>query len=31
MRVLVVDDEEHLRRVMRLTLEAAGYEVAEAR
>ncbi len=30
MRVLVVDDEEHLRRVMRLTLEADGYEVAEA-
>jgi CheY-like chemotaxis protein len=30
MRVLVVDDEEHLRRVMRLTLEAEGYEVAEA-
>lgn len=30
MRILVVDDEEHLRRVMRLTLEAAGYEVVEA-
>ena len=30
MRVLVVDDEEHLRRVMRLTLEASGYDVAEA-
>jgi CheY-like chemotaxis protein len=30
MRILVVDDEEHLRRVMRLTLEASGYEVAEA-
>jgi DNA-binding response OmpR family regulator len=30
MRILVVDDEDHLRRVMRLTLEAAGYEVAEA-
>lgn len=30
MRVLVVDDEEHLRRVMRMTLEAEGYEVAEA-
>jgi len=26
MRVLVVDDEEHLRRVMRLTLEASGYD-----
>ncbi len=30
MRVLVVDDEEHLRHVMRLTLEASGYEVGEA-
>jgi len=30
MRILVVDDEEHLRTVMRLTLEAAGYEVVEA-
>jgi len=30
MRILVVDDEEHLRRMMRLTLEAAGYEVEEA-
>jgi CheY-like chemotaxis protein len=30
MRILVVDDEEHLRRVMRLTLEAAGYDVGEA-
>jgi DNA-binding response OmpR family regulator len=30
MRVLIVDDEEHLRRVMRLTLEAEGYEVVEA-
>jgi DNA-binding response OmpR family regulator len=30
MRILVVDDEEHLRRMMRLTLEATGYEVAEA-
>ena len=29
MRV-VVDDEEHLRHVMRLTLEASGYEVGEA-
>jgi DNA-binding response OmpR family regulator len=29
-RVLVVDDEEHIRRVMRMTLEAAGYEVGEA-
>ena len=30
MRILLVDDEEHLRRVMRLTLEAAGYDVGEA-
>lgn len=30
MRILVVDDEEHLRRMMRLTLEATGYDVAEA-
>jgi DNA-binding response OmpR family regulator len=29
-RVLIVDDEEHIRRMMRLTLEAAGYEVGEA-
>jgi CheY-like chemotaxis protein len=30
MRILVVDDEEHLRRMMRLTLEATGDEVVEA-
>src|SRR5690242_9283079 len=29
-RVLVVDDEEHIRRVMRITLEAAGYVVGDA-
>jgi len=29
-RILVVDDEEHIRRVMRMTLEAAGHEVGEA-
>lgn len=29
-RVLVIDDEEHIRRMMRLTLEAAGYQVGEA-
>ncbi|HSE37111.1 MAG TPA: response regulator, partial [Blastocatellia bacterium] len=29
-RVLLVDDEENIRRVMRLTLQAAGYEVGEA-
>ena len=30
-RILVIDDEEHIRRMMRLTLEAAGYQVEEAR
>ena len=30
MQILVVDDEVHLRQMMRLTLEAAGYDVAEA-
>jgi CheY-like chemotaxis protein len=29
-RVLVIDDEAHIRHMMRLTLEAAGYEVGEA-
>ncbi len=29
-RILVVDDEDHIRRVLRMTLEAAGYEVGEA-
>jgi DNA-binding response OmpR family regulator len=29
-KLLIVDDEPHLRRMMRLTLEAAGYAVAEA-
>ena len=29
-RILVIDDEENIRRVTRLTLQAAGYEVAEA-
>jgi DNA-binding response OmpR family regulator len=29
-RILIIDDEENIRRVMRLTLEAAGYEVSEA-
>jgi DNA-binding response OmpR family regulator len=28
--VLIIDDEENIRRMMRLTLEAAGYEVGEA-
>ena len=30
-RILIIDDETHIRRMMRLTLEAAGYEVAEAK
>jgi DNA-binding response OmpR family regulator len=29
-RVLVIDDEDNIRRMLRLTLEAAGYEVGEA-
>ncbi len=29
-RILIVDDEAHIRRVMRMTLEASGYEVGEA-
>jgi len=29
-RILIIDDEEHIRRMMRLTLEAAGYDVGEA-
>lgn len=29
-RILVIDDEEHIRHMLRLTLEAAGYEVGEA-
>lgn len=29
-RILIVDDEEHIRRMIRLTLEAAGYEAGEA-
>jgi CheY-like chemotaxis protein len=30
MKVLIIDDEPHIREMMRLTLEAAGYEVGEA-
>jgi CheY-like chemotaxis protein len=30
-RVLVVDDEENIRQMIRLTLETAGYLVGEAR
>ncbi|HEY2973210.1 MAG TPA: response regulator [Pyrinomonadaceae bacterium] len=29
-RILIIDDEENIRRVTRLTLEAAGYDVGEA-
>src|SRR5678815_5535781 len=29
-RVLIVDDEENIRRVIRLTLQASGYEIGEA-
>jgi DNA-binding response OmpR family regulator len=29
-RILIIDDEAHIRHMMRLTLEAAGYEVGEA-
>jgi CheY-like chemotaxis protein len=29
-RVLIIDDETNIRRVVRMTLEAAGYEVGEA-
>src|SRR4029077_15675731 len=29
-RILIIDDEENIRRVSRLTLQAAGYEVGEA-
>ena len=29
-RILIIDDEEHIRRMMKLTLEAAGHAVGEA-
>jgi CheY-like chemotaxis protein len=29
-RILIVDDEEHIRRMIRITLEASGYDVGEA-
>ena len=29
-RILIIDDEENIRRVTRVTLQAAGYEVSEA-
>lgn len=30
MRLLIIDDEPHIRQMMRLTLEAAGYQVDDA-
>ena len=30
MRLLIIDDEPHIRQMMRLTLEAVGYEIDEA-
>ena len=30
MKLLVIDDEPHIRQMVRLTLEAAGYQVDEA-
>ena len=29
-RILLIDDEQHIRQMMRLTLETAGFEVGEA-
>jgi CheY-like chemotaxis protein len=29
--ILIIDDEEHIRQMMRLTLEAGGYSVGDAR
>ena len=29
-RILIIDDEENIRRLIRLTLQSAGYEVGEA-
>ena len=28
--ILIIDDEEHIRQMMRLTLEAGGYSVGDA-
>src|SRR5262245_51908096 len=30
MKLLIVDDEPHIRQMMRLTLESAGYDIDEA-
>jgi FixJ family two-component response regulator len=30
-KILIIDDEEHIRRMMRLALESVGYEIGEAR
>ncbi len=30
MKILIIDDEAHIRQMMRLTLEASGYEIEEA-
>ena len=30
MKLLIIDDEPHIRHMMRLTLEAVGYQVDEA-
>ena len=30
MKVLIIDDEPHIRQMMRLTLESSGYQVEEA-
>src|ERR1043166_1357448 len=29
-RILIIDDEEHIRRMMRITLEASGYVIGDA-
>jgi len=30
-RILIIDDEDHIRRMMRLALQASGYRVGEAK
>src|SRR6476620_6588308 len=29
-RILIIDDEEHIRRMIRITLEVSGYDIGEA-